>query len=257
MVMRHILLIILSTLMFTRSYSQESDFLSVMTTKDELDLTDISLVSIPTQGPFMIAGNAIHSLVEDNETATITFPEEMFIEDMIWTGSDFAIKSRHEVYMLNDIETPIFVFEEEDFQIFPWDEQRIFIIYNKEEKDNVFMGNLKHKRVKRLVSFNEKVVYVTPIDDAALIVTTENIYLFTDKECIKYMNFWMPVHSATMTSKGLFFATDEEICVLTGVDSFILLFDSGCKKLLFDNKDLYIVTKESDLVKCNIDLLEF
>lgn len=252
---RYLLLICFSIMFCQQWYAQEQDFLTVITTKEELDLTDISLVSIPTQGPFMLAGNTVHSLVEDNETTTITFPEDLFIEDMIWTGTDFAVKSRHEVYLLNDIETPVFVFEEEDFQIFPWDEQRIFIVYHEEDKDNVFMGSLKHKRVKRLVSFDEEVVYVAPISDATLIVTANNIYLFTDKECVRYLNFWSPVHTATMTDKGLFFATQEEICILTETDGFILLFENSCKQLLYDQKSLYILTNELDLLKCNIGLI--
>lgn len=249
------LFIITLLLLLVKSYAQESDFLSIVTTNDELDLSEISLVTIPTQGPFMLVGNKVVSLAEDSETSIIDFPEDMYIEDMIWTGSDFAIKSRHEVYMLNDIETPVFVFEEEDFQIFPWDEQRVFIVYHKEDKDNVFLGSLKHKRVKRLVSFDEKVVYVAPIGDATLIVTTKNIYMFTDKECVRYMNFWSPVHTATLTDKGLFFATQDEICILTGIDSFILLFDGSCRQLYYDQKNLYILTKESDLLKCNIGLI--
>ena len=71
------------------------------------------------------------------------------------------------------------------------------------------------------------------------------------------MDFWKPVHTAIMTSKGLFFATDEEICLLTGVDKFILLFDSGCQQLLYDSKDLYILTNEFNLVKCDMEMLEF
>lgn len=237
-------------------YSQESEFLSVITTKDELDLTDITLITIPTQGPFMLASNEVLSLVEDNATTAIAFPKDMFIEDMVWTGANFAIKSRHEVYMLNNVETPVFIFEEEDFQIFPWDTERVFIVYHDQCKDHVYWGSLKHKRVKRLISFGEKVVYITPIGNSTMIVTTDNIYLFTKEECIRYMNFWLPVRTAVMTSKGLFFATDQETCILTGVDSFTYLLDSGCQQLLYDNKYLYIVTKEFDLVKCNIEMLK-
>lgn len=257
--MHRIILTIISLLLFAMSYSQESEFLTVVNSNDELDLTDITLVTIPTQGPYMLVGNKIVSLEEDGETSSIILPEELYIEDMIWTGEDFAIRSRHEIYMLNNIETPAFLFEEEEFRIFPWDEKRIFIVYRDEAKDHVYWGSLKHNnKVKRMISFDEDVVYLAPApDDATLIVTTENAYLFTKEECIKYMSFWSPVRTAVMTSKGLFFATDEEICVLTGVDSFILLFDGGCRQLLFDGIDLYILTEDYDLLKCNIDMLDF
>ena len=254
--MRHQLLTILLALLTQAAYSQKNDLLSVIVSNDEIDLTDTQLVTIPMQGPFMLAGNEVHSLMEDNSTTTVTFPEEMYIEDMIWTGENFVVKSRHEIYMLNDVETPVFVFEEEEFKVFPCNEQKIFIVYHGEGKDIVYYGNLKLKRAKRLIAFNEEVVYVTALGEATMIVTTENIYLFTDKECIRYMDFWKPVHTAIMTSKGLFFATDEEICLLTGVDSFILLFDIGCQQLLYDSKDLYILTNDFNLMKCDMEMLQ-
>lgn len=253
---RYILLFILLLTYGFMAYSQESRTLSVVTTKDEVDLTDITLITIPTQGPFMLSGNEVHSLIENNKTSTIFFPKEMYIEDMVWTGADFAIKSRHEIYMLNDVETPVFVFEEEEFKIFPWNEQKVFIVYHGEGKDIVYYGNLKHKKTKRLITFDEEVVYVTALGEATMIVTSKNVYLFTEEECIKYINFWTPVNTAVMTSKGLFFATQGEICLLTGIDTFILLFDSGCKQLLYDYKDLYILTNGSDLVKCDIEMLD-
>lgn len=252
---RPYLIIFMLTFLSCFCYSQEAVFLSIISTKDELDLTDISLVAIPTQGPFMLAGNELHSLVEDNETTAIVFPEEMYVEDVIWTGEDFAIKSRHEVYMLSNVEEPVFVFEEEDFKIFPWNEENIFIVYHAEGKDLVFRASLKHKRVKRLISLDEKVVYVTSMKDATLITTTENIYLFTKNECVRYMNLWSSVRTAIMTNKGLFFATDQETCILIGVDSFVLLFDAGCRQLLFDGSDLYLLTESFDLLKCDISLL--
>lgn len=255
--MRQQLLTILLALFMQVAYSQKNNLLSAIVSNDEIDLTDIQLVTIPTQGPFMLAGNEVHSLMEDNSTTTITFPEEMYIEDMIWTGENFVVKSRHEIYILNNVEIPAFVFEEEEFKIFPCNEQKIFIVYHGEGKDIVYYGNLKLKKEKRLITFKEEVVYVTALGEATMIVTTENIYLFTDKECIRYMDFWKPVHTAIMTSKGLFFATDEEICLLTGVDKFILLFDSGCQQLLYDSKDLYILTNEFNLVKCDMEMLEF
>ena len=129
-------------------------------------------------------------------------------------------------------------------------------MYHGEGKDIVDYGNLKLKRAKRLIAFNEEVVYVTALGEATMIVTTENIYLFTDKECIRYMDFWKPVHTAIMTSKGLLFASDEEICLLTGVDNFILLFDIGCQQLLYDSKDLYILTNDFNLMKCDMEMLQ-
>lgn len=252
---RYIIIFFLLLAYGSKAYSQESGILSVITTKDEVDLTDITLVTIPTQGPFMLAGNEMLSLDDNNKATSIAFPEEMYIEDIIWTGADFAIKSRNEIYMLNDVETPIFVFGEEEFKIFPWDDQRIFIVYHEEGQDIVYYGNLMHKRTKRLIAFDEEVVYITALGDETMIVTTTNIYLFTKEECVRFMNFWTPVHTAVMTSKGLFFATEGETCLLTGVDNFILLFDSGCKQLLYDSKDLYILTNNSDLVKCNIEKL--
>ena len=215
-------------------FSQQSDTISVVTTHDELDLTDISLVTIPTQGPYMLAGNEVHSLLEESKTTTIAFPENMYVEDLIWTGADFAIKSRNQVYMLSDVGNPVFIFEEEDFQIFPWDEQRVFVVYHNNGADIVYWGGLIQKRTKRLLSLAEEVVYVAPLGNSIMIVTRENIYLFTEEECVRYMDLWAPAKAAVMTNKGLFFATDNEICVLSGIDNFILLFDVGCRQLLFD-----------------------
>lgn len=86
-----------------------------------------------------------------------------------------------------------------------------------------------------------------------MVVTTENVYLFTEKECKRYLNFWAPVHSAVMTSRGLVFATEDMVCLLAGEGMFVPLFEAKTRQLLYDYKELFLLLDNGDLWAFDID----
>lgn len=249
---KHLMLSILAALLFQCSYAQDTSFLQVVTTHDEIDLSDIDLVAIPTKGPYILAGNQLSSLMENSDLADIVFPDSIVIDDIVWSGNSFIVKSGYEIYSLDNISEPLMDFDTPDFDIYPLDDRRIYIVSHQDSNCHLFLANLKVKRAKRLLTIKENIINVSQLGVATIVTTENNIYLFNDKECTRYLNLWAPIKTAVMTDRGLAFATDNEICLLMGVDKFLLLFEAQTKELLCDSKHLYIQLKEGDLLRCGL-----
>lgn len=228
------------------------EFLTVVSSHEELDLSNIDLVTIPTHGPYIIANNRLIALTEDNDIQEMAFPEGMIIDDIIWTGADFIIKSGYELFALEKVSEPLMDFDIADYDIFPIDEKRIYVVSHQNDSSSLFLANLKVKRAKRLLTAQEKIVHVSRLGEATLVVTSRNIYMFEDKECVRYLSLWSPIQAAVMTDQGLLFATENEICLLIGVDRFALLFEAQVKKLLYDGQYLYILLSQGDLLRYKI-----
>lgn len=227
--------------------------LNVVTNREEIDLSDVDLAAFPGIGPCMLAGDNLHFLVESDSVDGFYFQEGFMIDNVVWAGEEFVIKSENALYKFDNPERPLMVFDTRNFDIFPWDDRRIFLVSHQHDTSNVFMCNMKVRRTKRILTLAENVIYVTPLDKATMVVTSENIYIFHDTECRCYLHLWTPLRTAVMTDKGLLFATDNELCILTGEDQFALLLQANVKQILYDGIKTYIFMEQGDLLKLEFD----
>jgi len=247
----------MSLLFAVSTKGQEKEILTIVTTHEELNLDSIGLLAVPLQGPFMIGGNRLVSLVEGSQTEAFVFPDSMMVDDMIWTGKDFIVKSGRGLYMQDDLVVPLMEFDSSDFTIFPCDENQFFIVQPlSDSTSTIFMASLKFKRVKKLLTLKDSVIHIARLKGLTLITTSRSIYLFTENRCERYLKAWAPIRLATQTSMGLVFATDDEICLLTGKELFVVLFEGYCRQLLYDERFLYILTEKGDMVRCAIHSLD-
>lgn len=251
--MKRIALVLVCSIVANLALAQDTTLLSIVTTHEELDLSDVDLVAIPTKGPYMLVGNSLASLKDGNDIDELILPDSIIVDDIIWTGTGFVIKSGYEIYSMDNFSEPLMDFDILSYDIFPLDEKRIYIVSHQNDTSLLFLANLKAKRAKRLLTIGERIVNVSQLGEAAMVVTTDNIYMFNGKECTRFLNLWVPIKTAVMTDKGIVFATDNEICLLTGVNKFMLLFEAQTKELLYDNRYLYIQLKEGDLLQCDLN----
>ena len=252
--MKKLFLLFVIVLITNNTFSQ-NEVLSIVTTHDEIDLSEVNLTTIPTKGPYLLSANQISSLLELNDMPDIVLPDSILIDDIIWTGDDFIVHSGYEIISLNNFAEPLMDFDTPDFEIFPLDEKHIYIVSHQQEVSLLFLVNLKVKRAKRILTIGERIVNVSQLGEATMVATENNIYLFKDKECMRYLSLWSPLRTAVMTSCGLVFATDSSICLLIGVDQFLWLFEAQTKRLLYDSQYLYIQLKDGDLLRCDISAI--
>ena len=179
--MKHFLFILVAITLLTKTYAQDTSFLQVVTTHDEIDLSDIDLVAIPTKGPYIMAGNQLSSLMENSDLADIVFPDSIVIDDIVWSGNSFIVKSGYEIYSLDNISEPLMDFDTPDFDIYPLDDKRLYIVSHQDSNCNLFLANLKVKRAKRLLTIKENIINVSQLGVATIVTTENNIYLFNDK----------------------------------------------------------------------------
>lgn len=253
--MKNIYLIFVSLFLTIGIYAQENDFVKLVSSGVDINLADVNITTFPGLGIYMLAGNQLYPLAEGDTISSITFPENMFVDDVIWSGNDWVVKSRFEVYKMENYSEPAMTFNGESYSIYPWDSVRIFITIQHTDSSSLFLGRLDIGVVSRLLTLKEHIIYVVAVSKGTFVVTTENIYLFEDKKCVRMLNFWAPVHTAVMTKLGLMFATDEEICLLKDIDTFATLFEESCLKLLYDYKYLYILTSDYDLYSIDLSQL--
>ena len=236
-------------------YSQDNDFVKLIVSKDDINLSNANVAVVPSIGVCALFGNKVFPLSNDKTILSMTFPDYIYIDDMFWSGYDFIVKSMSDVYFMSDCSAPIMTFDTDEYSIFPWDSTRIFITIHHGDSSSLFLGSLLFGKAKRLLTINEHIIYVSASGDDTFVVTTESIYLFNKEKCERYFNFWSPVHTAVMTRLGLMFATDEEICLLKDIDTFATLFEGSCLKLLYDYKYLYILTSDYDLYSIDLSQL--
>lgn len=250
---KNVIILVLLMFLYNQSMSQDKSYVNTIFSHSELDLSDVDLVAIPTKGPYMLVGNSLTSLKDGNDIDELILPDSIIVDDIIWTGTSFVIKSGYEIYSMDNFSEPLMDFDILSYNIFPFDEKRIYIVSQQNDTSLLFLVNLKVKRAKLLLAIGEKIVNVSQRGEATMVVTTDNIYMFNSKKCTRYLNLWTPVKTAVMTNKGMVFATDNEICLLTGVNKFMLLFEAQTKELLYDNRYLYIQLKEGDLLQCDLN----
>lgn len=249
----HTLLIVVTLFLYNIAFPQSTEFLSLVVSKKDINISGITLTTIPMLGPYMVAGNKFLSLEEDAEMSDIVFPDSMIVDDIFWTGNDFVVKSGFGIYSIGNLDEPLMDFDTWDYSIFPWDSKRLFVVYTLGDTSRLFLANIVAKRAKRLLTIGEKIVYVAASDKSTMLVTTENIYIFSGQDCKRYLDLWSPLRTAVMTKFGLVFATDNEICLLTGVNEFLLLFEGSCERVLYDGQYLFLQLVEGDLLKCNLN----
>lgn len=233
--------------------AQNDTLLRQVASHEELDLREVGLLAMPSQGVFMKVRNVLVSVDDGIEMARVTFPDSIYVDEIIWTGEDMLLKAGYEVYLWSNLDEPQMDFDTEDYEVFSWNEKKIFIVCHTLDSSLLYAGYIKHRKVKPLLKIDEDIISVSAVGNATLVVTTENIYLFTEKKCKLYLNFFAPVQSAVMTSKGLVFATEDMVCLLVGEGTFVPLFEAKTQQLLYDYKELYMLLDNGDLWAFDID----
>lgn len=250
---RLLLNIILLTSFIGQVYSQEDTLFRQVSSHEELDLREVGLLAIPTQGVFIMEGNRLSSIDAGNNLSDVTFTKNIYVNNIIWSGEDFIVRSGNEIFLLDDFEEPLMVFETTNYEIFANNSEKIYVVSHSEDTSILFVGEINQEKVCRLLKIGEYILQVSALKEGTMVVTTENVYLFTEKECKRYLNFWAPVHSAVMTSRGLVFATEDMVCLLAGEGMFVPLFEAKTRQLLYDYKELFLLLDNGDLWAFDID----
>lgn len=253
---RLLLNIILLTCFNGQVYSQEDTLFRQVSSHEELDLREVGLLAIPTQGVFIMEGNRLSTIDAGNNLSDVTFTKNIYVNNIIWSGEDFIVRSGNEIFLLNDFEEPLMVFETTNYEIFANNSEKIYVVSHSEDTSILFVGEINQEKVCRLLKIGEYILQVSALKEGTMVVTTENVYLFTEKECKRYLNFWAPVHSAVMTSRGLVFATEDMVCLLAGEGMFVPLFEAKTRQLLYDYKELFLLLDNGDLWAFDIDNLK-
>lgn len=250
--MKKYFLILLILPIITASRAQDSvSLFSLVSSHENVPLEGNRIISIPTLGPYLIAGNKLYALNDKCDMKSLSFPEDILIDDMIWNGDDFIIKSLNHVYAFKSIYSPRLEFETDNFKIFPCEEGKIYVVSQHEGMSHLYMANLKLKKVQRMVNLHGDVLNVAKRGSVTWVTTNECVYRFEDERCEIMLQFQEPVNSVVMADFGLLFASDNTINLFTDRNNYVTLFEGENHGISYDGEWLYIITEQYDLVRCH------
>lgn len=228
--------------------AQDTIYATTVVSHEKLDMRYEKLVAIPTLGIFDVVGNELRD-VSGQSSAILTFPDWMVIDDIVWTGKEFIVKSYNRLYKMDDLSKSLHSFDDTTFMVFPRDEKSVYLALRHGNSSSIFLFYTKFKTMKRLVSVPGWVVAVAGADKATMVVTDEAAWIFTKDRCVPYMNFNFIINDAVLTNKGLVCASDKNLILVTGPEKYEILARGNFDRVLYDTDNLYLVTGEGDMLK--------
>lgn len=209
-----------------------SEDVRVVAQVGQLDIFNNPLCIVPTKGLYVAVGNSLISLdAEDNESE-IEMKKEVYIDDIVSTGTDLIIKQDTALLSFTNDCKPIVAFNTSSFEMFSSLDGNLFIVSKNDSISNLLFFDAKQKKIKPLSVFDEQVVYVSGDTLQCYVVTDTKIFLFKKNTGIKLLEYTEPIITATLTENGILFSTKNKILLLRSPNTVNVLAEFGCRRLL-------------------------
>ena len=239
----------------SRTFDVES--CKVLIEKDELKISDRQLCIIPNNGLYLLTGDELISLEENENMPLLHITGQIAPEDIIVTENDVLIKNDTVLLSCKSEPKPILVLDSNDFTIYPATDGNIFILTELDTLSLVFAYNMRENELIPMGKVEGEINYIAGDSAQYLIVAERSIYGFQNNEGIRIYNHTELIRTATLTQKGLIFSSESGIFLLNGMNRVTKLSEKGCKRILSDTNTLYIYYGDGTLLAYNLELLKF
>lgn len=223
--------------------------------KDEITLSPNQLCVFPHNGVFLLTGNELISLEENEKMPIARFPKHIIPEEVIFIKDSVYVKNDTTIVSCGSEMVPMFAFDTNQFQMFPATDNNIFILSKRDSISMLFCCDIVSKEVKPFMKLSEDVVYIAGDTTQCILVAGNLIYNIQEKDVWTMLDYFDPIVTATLTKYGLIFATEKSILLLNGMNNVALIAERGCRRLLSDDNSLYIFYDDGTLLSYNLDLL--
>lgn len=217
----------------------------------QLDIFNNPLCIVPTKGLYVAIGNSLISIDAYNDESEIGMNENVYIDDIVGTGTDLIIKQDTALLSFTNDCKPIVSFDTSSFKIFSSQDGNLFIVSKNDSISNLLFFDVKQKKIKPLSNFDEQVVYVSGDTLQCYVVTNSKIFLFKKNTGIKMLEYIEPIITATLTENGILFSTKNKILLLRSANTVNILADFGCRRLLSCVNSFYAEYDDGSIVWYN------
>lgn len=221
----------------------------------EMDISSNQLCVFPNNGIFLLTGNELISLEENEKTPIVRIPKLIAPEDIVFTESNVYAKNDTTIVSCTPELKPIHAFDTNQFQILPTTDNNLFILSKLDSISMVFSCDVAIKNVMPFVKLSDDILFVAGDTTQCILVTPNHIYSVQEKKAWPMLDYFEPIVTATLTKSGLIFATENNILMLNGVNNVSLIAERGCRRLLSDVNTLYIYYDDGSLLSYDLNIL--
>lgn len=247
--MRYSLLLIILWGCLFRMSSQA--FLREIVSPDTLDISNMPLVGVPSLGVFLPAQGQAFSLdtMRTSQTKVLAFPDSLSVDELIWNGEGFTLKSGSRIYTLVNGElNPLFNFDTDLYHIYSADHDRFYLTINMENLSSVYLCGISDKSVSLLLSVPLLITGIVGDGSVFYMAADEAIYSVSRDRMDKVFGFYEPIRSISLGDRGIFFATDNQVGLFVQKNEYQPIFMRGCRQIVADQNMLYMKLLDGTLL---------
>lgn len=237
-------------------YAQEQSLCKVLVEAGEISISPNQLCVLPNNGIYLLTGNELISLEENEASPIIRISEQIIPENILFTGTNVFAKNDTTIISCREKQTPLCVFDTNQFEMFPTTDDNLFVVTKNDSISMIFSCDAANGKVEPFIKIAEDVIYVAGDTSQCILVTSNSIYSIQEKRAWTLLNYFEPIVTATITSCGLVFSSANIILLLNGQNNVALIAERGCRRLLSNVDKLYIYYEDGTVLSYSMDLLK-
>ena len=227
---------------------------TVLAEPGELHIDARQLSIIPDHGLYLLTGDWMISIDDDNEMPIINIPPQLHPESILFTEDDVLACNDTTIVSCKSSPTVLYAFDTNKFQIWPTNDNGIFVTIETDDGSAIFICNPQDKTIKPFLKLKGTIQLIAGDTVHSVIATNDNIYIWQEGTLIDMLHYSKPIVTATLTPQGVIFSDGTKIFLLEGENSITLLAKRNCEKLLSDGNTLYVYSKDGSIASYAISL---
>lgn len=231
------------------------DVVSVLCYPDSITFSCEQLVQVQNDIYVLNETNLI-SVEHNGENINLPANVKDHFTDIITTNRGEIIRAGKNFYLFRDSLTKLMSLDKKDVRMYPYHDDVFFVSYNEGGNYYLCKATPQKETISLELKLTEDILSVNHSDEC-LFITTENSIIMFDSEgiCHKLLSAWDSFRFSVLTSCGLLVGTDNNINLVTDIETFIPLIKVGCKKMFYCDDYLYVYTPDNALLKINFKKL--
>ena len=228
----------------------------VLIEKGELNISDQQLCIIPNNGIYLLTGDELISLEENEDMPLLHISGQLAPENILVTENDVLIKSDTTLFSCKSAPEPILVFDTNNYSVYPTTDGNLFILTELDSLSLVFAYNIQEDKIVPLGKLEENIVYVAGDTAQYLLVADNRIYSFQDGEGLVIYNHIELIETAVLSQEGLIISSNSGVYLLNGMNNTTLLSENSCRRILTDSNAFYLYYDDGTLLKYSLEDLK-
>ena len=151
----------------------------------EINISPNQLCVLPNNGLYLLTGNELISLEENEASPIIRISEQIIPENMLFTGTNVFAKNDTTIVSCSEKLTPLCVFDTNQFKMFSTTDDNLFVVTKNDSISMIFSCDAANGKVEPFIKIAENVIYVAGDTTQSILVTSHYCPLKIAKRSLK------------------------------------------------------------------------